>query len=258
VTLTTECADLLEATRRHSLAIAPLTEARPELTLADAYAVQDELTARREAAGDRVIGAKLGLTSVAKQAQMGVADPVYGRLFASTLHAAGSPLAIGRLIHPRVEPEIVFAMGERLAGPGVTTADVLRATTAVCCGLEVIDSRFADYSFTAADVVADNTSEAKVVLGPRMVPPAQLDLSLVGVLLEVDGELVATAAGAATLGHPAEAVAALANWLGARGQAIEAGWLVFSGGLTAAVPLVAGSHVTATFGHLGSVDVRGS
>jgi 2-oxo-3-hexenedioate decarboxylase len=257
VTLTTEWADRLEAARRDRAPIERATPAVPALTLAEAYAVQDELTTRREAAGDRVIGTKLGLTSRAKQAQMGVAEPVYGRLFAGTLHGAESPLDVGTLIHPRVEPEIVFAIGQRLAGPGVTTADVLRATTAVCGGLEIIDSRFANYSFTAADVVADNTSEAKIVLGPRMVPPADLDLSLVGVLLEVDGELVATAAGAATLGHPAEAVASVANWLGSRGQAIEAGWLVLSGSLTAAVPLVAGSHVTATFGHLGSVRVRG-
>ncbi len=127
----------------------------------------------------------------------------------------------------------------------------------MCCGLEIIDSRYADFSFTAADVVADNTSEAKVVMGPIMIKPTDVDLSLIGLLLEVDGEQVATASGAATMGHPAEAVALLANWLGARGEAIEAGWCVYSGGLTAAVPLNVGSHVTATFGHLGAVTVRG-
>ena len=106
-------------------------------------------------------------------------------------------------------------------------------------------------------MVADNTSEAKLVMGPKMVDPTGLDLGLVGLLLEVDGDQVATACGAATMGHPAEAVAMLANFLGARGEAIEAGWTIFSGGLTAAVPLNAGSHVTATFGHLGTVTVRG-
>lgn len=188
---------------------------------------------------------------------MNVSEPVYGRLFSTGLHPANEPFVVSSLIHPRVEPEIVFVMKQRLAGPGVTTADVIAATKYVCCGLEIIDSRYADFSFTAADVVADNTSEAKVVMGPIMIKPTDVDLSLIGLLLEVDGEQVATAPGAATMGHPAEAVALLANWLGARGEAIEAGWCVYSGGLTAAVPLNVGSHVTATFGHLGAVTVRG-
>ena len=124
--------------------------------------------------------------------------------------------------------------------------------------MEIIDSRYADFSFTAADVVADNTSAARIVLGPVMLDPSGLDLALVGLLLEVDGVTVATAAGAATMGHPAEAVAMLANWLGERGESLQTGWIVFSGGLTAAVPLEAGTTVTATFGHLGAVTVRGA
>jgi 2-oxo-3-hexenedioate decarboxylase len=252
-----ELADRLEAAGRERAPIGRLTEDRPELTLEDGYAIQDELARRRVAAGDRVVGAKLGLTSRAKQVQMKVEQPVYGRLFASGLHPAGDPIVVSDLIHPRVEPEIVFVIGERLQGPGVSAADVISATDWVCCGLEIIDSRYADFSFTAVDVVADNTSAARVVLGPTMVAPDGLDLSLVGLVLEVDGDGVATAAGAATMGHPADAVASLANWLGARGEAVEAGWIVFSGGLTAAVPLAPGGHVTATYGHLGTVTVRG-
>ena len=251
------CADLLDGAVRDNAAIARLTASHPSLTLADGYAIQGELAARRVARGERIVGAKLGLTSRAKQAQMQVDEPVYGQLFSRGPHPANEPFVVGSLIHPRVEPEIVFVVGERLAGPGVTAGDVIAATRYVCAGLEIIDSRYRDFSFTAADVVADNTSEARIVMGPVMVAPAGLDLALVGLLLEVDGEQVATASGAATVGHPAEAVAMLANWLGGRGRAIEAGWCVFSGGLTAAVPLSAGTHVTATFGHLGSVTVRG-
>lgn len=253
----TECADIVEAAVRDRTAIGRITADRPDLTLDDAYAIQDEVAGRRVARGERIIGAKLGLTARAKQVQMNVAEPVYGQLFSGGLHPANEPFVVSSLIHPRVEPEIVFVMADDLAGPGVTPADVIAATQAVCCGLEIIDSRYADFSFTAVDVVADNTSEARVVLGPMMVDPLGLDLGLVGLLLEVDGEQVATATGAATMGHPAEAVALLANWLGARGKAIEAGWMVFSGGLTAAVPLNPGSHVSATFGHLGTVSVRG-
>ena len=256
-TTITECADIIEAAVRDRTAIGRLTEQYPQLTLDDGYAVQDLVTGRRLARGERLIGAKLGLTSRAKQVQMNVAEPMYGRLFSRGPHPSNEPFVVSSLIHPRVEPEIVFVMKDRLAGPGVTVGDVIAATKYVCCGLEIIDSRYDNFSFTAADVVADNTSEAKIVFGPIMIEPAAVDLALIGLLLEVDGEQVATAAGAATMGHPAEAVAMLANWLGTRGEALEPGWCVFSGGLTAAVPLAVGSHVTATFGHLGSVTVRG-
>ena len=251
------CADVLEAAERDGRAVGRLSESHPQLTLDDAYAVADVVAARRVARGERVIGAKLGLTSPAKQDQMQVTEPVYGRLLSSGVQPAHAPVDLGRLIHPRVEPEIVFVMAEDLAGPGVTAADVLSATRAVGCGLEIIDSRYAGFSFGAVDVVADNTSAARVVLGPLLVDPRGLDLALVGLLLDVDGELVATAAGAASMGHPAEAVALLANWLGRRNETLRAGWTVFSGGLTAAVPLEAGRAVTATFGHLGTVSVRG-
>lgn len=255
--LINECADTLERAVRDRTAIGRLTADHPELTLADGYAIQDEITRRRLARGEHLIGAKLGLTSRAKQVQMNVAEPMYGRLFSTGVHPANEPFVVSSVIHPRVEPEIVFVMNRRLAGPGVTPADVLAATEYITCGLEIIDSRYADFSFTAADVVADNTSEAKIVLGPTTVSPHGLDLALVGLLLDVDGDQVATASGAATMGHPAEAVAMLANFLGSRGEAIEAGWTIYSGGLTAAVPLTPGSCVTATFGRLGSVSVRG-
>ena len=247
-----ECGDILESAVRERRAISRLTEKFPDLTLEDGYQIQSLLATRRISRGSSVVGAKLGLTSRAKQVQMKCSEPVYGRLFSDNFHPANEPFEVASLIHPRVEPEIVFVMKDRLAGPGVSAADVIAATKA-----EIIDSRYDDFSFTAADVVADNTSEAKLVMGPKMVDPTGLDLGLVGLLLEVDGDQVATACGAATMGHPAEAVAMLANFLGARGEAIEAGWTIFSGGLTAAVPLNAGSHVTATFGHLGTVTVRG-
>lgn len=253
-----ECADIIETAVRERRAIGRLTERFPNLTLDEGYAIQDEVTRRRVGRGERIVGAKLGLTSRAKQVQMNVFEPLYGRLFSGGVHLSSEPVKVDSLIHPRVEPEIVLIMGDRVAGPGVTPADVLAATDYVCCGLEVIDSRYADFSFTAADVVADNTSEARVVYGPVFVSPESLDLSLTGLLLETDGDIVATATGAATMGHPAEAVAMLANWLGTRGEAIEPGWAIFTGGLTAAVPLKPGSYVSASFGHLGTVTVRGT
>jgi 2-oxo-3-hexenedioate decarboxylase len=251
-------ADRLDAAVRDRVAIPRLTDSFPDLTLEEGYAIQAEGVARRVAAGERVIGAKLGLTSRAKQVQMSVADPLFGVLLSGGVHPAGDPLVVAEQIQPRVEPEIVFVLGGDLQGPGVTSVDVLDGTKGVCCGLEVLDSRYADYSFTAADVVADNTSAARIVLGPKLVPVGDLDLSLIGLLLDVDGEQVATAAGAACMGHPAEAVAMLANWLWATQKApLPAGSIVFSGGLTAAVAVKPGTHVRATFGHLGAVSVRG-
>lgn len=242
---------LLDAEARRA-PVPPLTETEPGLSLEDAYAIQDEVLARRLARGERLVGAKVGLTSQAKQQAMGVAEPVYGWLTDAMAHPAEAPLALDTLIHPRVEPEIVFILGERLMGPGITAQDVLAATTAVCCGLEVIDSRYEEFRFTLPDVVADNTSAARFVLGPRRVGPGACDLSLVGCLLEDGPDLVATAAGAAVVGHPAESVALLANHLARRGRALEPGWVVLSGGLTDAVRLGPGSHVTATFGTWGA------
>lgn len=246
---------LLDAEARRA-PVAPITDAEPSLGLDDAYAIQDELLSRRLARGERLVGAKVGLTSRAKQEAMGVDEPVYGWLTDAMALPAEAPLRLGELIHPRVEPEIVFVLGDDLAGPGVTGQDVLAATAAVCCGLEVIDSRFEAFRFTLPDVVADNTSAARYVLGLRRLPAHSLDLSLVGCLLEDGADLVATAAGAAVVGHPAESVALLANHLGRRGRRLEAGWVVLSGGLTDAVRLRPGSHVTATFAHLGRVGLR--
>lgn len=242
---------------RDRRAVAPITDTEPDLSLEDAYAIQDALLEQRLSEGRRVVGAKLGLTSVAKQTQMGVSAPIFGWLTDDMALPLETPLTLDELIHPRVEPEIVFRMAEDIAGPGISAHDVLDATASVSCGLEIIDSRYEAFRFTLPDVVADNTSAACFTLGLGCVEPASLELDLLGVLLEAGPDLVETAAGAACVGHPANAVAMLANWLGERGRRIETGWVVLSGGLTAAVPLEIATPVRATFAHLGSVGVRG-
>ncbi|MDD7964937.1 2-keto-4-pentenoate hydratase [Actinomycetospora lemnae] len=231
-------------------AIDPLTDDVTDLDLETGYAVQRVL---REQAGPRV-GWKLGVTSRAKQAQVGVSDPVCGFLPGSAALDLGAPLRTGELIQPRAEPEIVFVLGRDLAGEHVTAADVLSATSGLAVGIEILDSRFRDYRFTMADVVADNTSAARFVVGTP-VPPAGIDVRLVGVLLEKNGELVATASGAASLGHPAAAVAWLVRRLAASGEGLAAGEVVLSGGLTAATPVVAGDVVTVTIDRLGTVEL---
>lgn len=250
-------ADYLFAAERDHQAVAPVTDTHPDFSREDAYRVQDALLERRLADGERIVGAKLGLTSRAKQQEMGIAEPIYGWLTDRMLVNSGSALSLKECIHPRVEPEIVFVIGAPLAGPGVGIQDALQAIAHVCCGLEVIDSRYVDFRFKLADVIADNTSASRFTISGRSVPVTDLDLALTGCLLEESGKLVDSAAGAAILGHPAAAVADLANFLGARGRRLEPGWLVLSGGLTAARALRPHVEISAVFSRLGRVSLRG-
>jgi 2-oxo-3-hexenedioate decarboxylase len=236
----------------------PITDEWPELDLDTAYRVQDELIARKVAAGDKVVGVKLGLTSRAKQIRMGIDSPLTAWLTESMVIPVGEPIPTSELIHPRVEPEIVFVMGEQLIGPGVTAARAMDAVESVYAGMEVIDSRYIDFKFTLPDVVADNASSSRFVIGGVQRKPEDLDLALEACVLQVDGEVVATATGAAVQGHPAEALALAANSLARRGIAIEAGWIVLTGGLTDAVFVTPGTQVTAEFTNLGTIAVAGS
>jgi 2-oxo-3-hexenedioate decarboxylase len=231
-------------------AIQPFSAEFPGFDLATGYAVQRLLRAE---AGP-LAGWKLGATSRAKQARVGAREPVRGFLAAASALDLGEPLLLGSHIRPRAAPEIVFIMGAGLAGPAVSSADVLAATAAVAVGIEILDSRYGDYQFTMADVVADNSSAGRYAIGPA-IPAMGLDLRLVGVLLEHNGEVIATASGAAALGHPASAVAWLVRSLAAENEGLRAGDIVLSGGLTAAVPLTAGDVVTVTADRLGSVEI---
>ena len=230
--------------------IAPLSDEMPGLDVDAGYAIQ---ALAREAAGP-LAGWKLGVTSRAKQAQVGIDSPVRGFLAGANALDLGEPLASGELIQPRAEPEIVFIMSRDLSGPDVTGADVLTATASVATGIEILDSRYLDYRFTMPDVIADNTSAGRFLVGSP-VPLDGIDLRLVGVVLEHNGEVVATAAGAAALGHPAAAVAWLVRSLAAAGEGLLAGQVVLSGGLTAAVPVRPRDVVVASIDRLGSVEL---
>ncbi len=235
----------------------PLSGTWADFDPATAYLVQDETLRLRLARGQRLVGAKLGLTSRAKQQRMNVETPLVAWLTDAMALPAGDPVPRAALIHPRVEPELVFVLGTRLAGPGVTAASALAAVDKVYAGLEVIDSRYADFRFTLPDVIADNASTGAYVTGPVGLPPDRLDLSLEACVLEVDGEVVDTATGAAVQGHPAEALALAANVLARRGLALEAGWTVLTGGMTDAVPVAPGARIAAHFTSLGSVVLDG-
>ena len=265
-------ADQLLVARRERKAIAPFSDEHPDLDVTTAYEVQAVFVESLVEAGERIVGAKVGLTFLggsrrlcrgdtprppgrAKQEAMGVNEPLSGWLTDAMVLEPGAPVPLEALIQPRVEPEIAFLLDRPLDGPA-TVPNVLAATEAVFAAVDVLDSRYEDYRFTLPDVVADNCSSGRFVLGPQARRPAELeDLRLVGCVLRRRGEVVATAAGAAVMGHPAAPVAWLVNRLAARGEALPAGSLVLSGGLTAPVPLAAGTSVTAEFDGLGAVDV---
>jgi len=233
-----------------------ITDDHPDMDWDDAYAIQDEIKRRKIARGNRIIGLKAGLTSHAKMKQMGVETPVFGFLADYFSVPEGGEVDTAQLIHPKVEPEIAFVTKAPLRGPGCHIGAVLAATDFVIPAIEVIDSRYRDFKFDLKSVVADNCSSSRFVVGGRMGNVADLDLRTTGVVLEKNGEPLAFGAGAAVLGHPAAAIAMLANMLGERGEEIPAGTLILSGGITEAVAVQPGDDVTLRVQDLGSVSVR--
>lgn len=248
-------ARLSEATRLRA-AIPPLTAERPDLSPADAYAIQQRVVAPRLDAGETIVGWKLGLTSKAMQQQLGVDQPDYGPILSGYLTVPGGVLRTDALIAPRIEAEIAFVLGSQLRGPGVTPEAARAATKGIVPALEIIDSRIADWKITLADTIADLASSARVAIGGPIVPIGGRDVRLIGCVLERDGDVVATGAGAAALGDPAAAVAWAANTLGALGVTMESGAIIMTGALHASIPVRAGDAFTATFDGLGSVSVR--
>jgi 2-oxo-3-hexenedioate decarboxylase len=250
-----QVADALTSAERERKPIRPFSDAYPFLDADRAYRAQQLFVEDRLKAGDRVIGAKLGMTSRVKRNMLGVDEPVSGWLTAGMVLPHGQRLPLEQLIHPLAEPEIAIMLGRELDGPATVTS-VLSATEAVFAAIEVIDSRFEDFRYRRPDVIADNVGAARVVLGPRACPVADLDdLRLIGCVFRSRGEVIGTAAGAEVMGHPAAAVAWLVNALAARGQHVPAGSIVLTGGLTAPAALRPGAALTEEFDQLGSVEV---
>ncbi len=241
-------------TSRH--VVEPLTSRYDEITIDDAYRIQQRLNARRLAAGERVIGKKIGVTSEAVMNMLGVTQPDFGMLTDAMVYNEGEAIPAARLIQPKAEGEIAFLLKKDLAGPGVTAADVLAATEGVMACFEIVDSRIRDWKIKIQDTVADNASCGVFVLGDRLVDPKGVDLHACGMVLEKNGEVVVTGAGAATMGSPLTAVAWLANTLGRMGVALSAGEVVLSGALGAMVQVKAGDSLRVTIGGVGGCSVR--
>jgi len=250
-----EMADELWRAEHARAPIAPLTDTHVGLGIAEGYAIQAHNVARRVAEGATVRGRKLGLTSRRTQQLLGVDEPTFGVLTDDMLVDDGAELSLAELVAPRVEAELAFVLATDLVGPRVTTEDALGAIGGVLPALEVVDSRVAEWRSRIADTVADNAGAAKVVLG-RSTPVGGLDLRLLGVLLSRNGSPIDSGAGAAALGHPAAALAWLANTLAGFGEGLHGGDVVMAGALTRMVPARPGDRFCAEFAHLGAVSVR--
>jgi 2-keto-4-pentenoate hydratase len=246
----------LHEARRTRVPIPPFTDAEPDLDMDDGYAIQKELVKLLLADGDRIVGHKVGLTAAPMQRALGIDSPDYGPVLASTLYRNGDAIPLEAFVSPKVEAEIVFVLGERLEGPGVTVTQARTAIAGAVAGMEIIDSRIVDWRIKLADTVADLASNGAIATSSRIVPLGDLDARLIGMALTRNGELVDTGAGAAALGDPVAVVAWLANTLGEHGVALEPGHLILTGALHAAVPMTPGDVFRAEFDRLGPVTVR--
>ncbi|HEY8473280.1 MAG TPA: fumarylacetoacetate hydrolase family protein [Natronosporangium sp.] len=234
----------------------PLTAAHPEMDVADAYRVQQDLVARLLADGDRIVGYKLGLTSAPMQQLLGVDSPDFAPVLASHVHQDGATVAADGFIAPRLEAEIALVLEADLAGPDCDPAAVAKAVGAARPALEIVDSRIRDWQITLADTIADLASSGAVVLGTDATPvDGSYQLRLVGMAFSRDGTVFATGAGAASLGDPLAAVAWLANALHPFGERLRAGQFVMTGSLHGAVPIAPGERYLAEFDRLGAVSV---
>lgn len=234
-------------------AIDPLTETYPGITIEEAYGIQLKVVNARVAGGRKVVGKKIGLTSPAMQEMLKVNEPDYGHLLDDMLVYQGMGMSASRLLQPRIEGEIAFVLGRDLTGPGITPADVVRATEGVTAALEIIDSRIRDWKIKIQDTVADNASSAAFVLGAKMVAAKEIDLRYVGFVMTRNGQFVGAGAGAAVLGSPIQSVAWLANKMGEYGISLKAGEVILSGAAAAAVPIQAGDSIHLTIDRLGDV-----
>lgn len=233
--------------------VEPITEEK-ELTTEEAYEIQDRVVERIRENTDG-IGHKLGLVSDAKQEQLGIKEPIFGYISEENV-LDGEPIPAADMINPRLEAEIGFILDEDVEPP-VKTADVLSATRAVVPVVELIESRFKGWTIpTAQDVIADNTSTAKLAIGERFNDVRDLDLVHEGVTVSVNGEIEATGVGADIMGHPARSVAWLGNRLADLDERLVAGELVMSGGISAAIDTEPGDVYHVTFGNMGSIELR--
>ncbi len=241
---------------RTCIAIDPLTDVIPDFNIKDAYQIQRDMVQRRLAEeGSKIIGWKIGVTSEAVQTMLNVGQPDFGHLLSTMVHGDRAILKRDDFIQPRAEGEIAFLLSKDLKGP-VNAADVFLATEYIAPCFEIVDSRIRDWKIKIEDTIADNASSGAFVIGDKFMDPRDLNLSTIGMVIEKNGEVVGTGAGAATLGHPVNAVVWLANTLSSLGIELEKGCIILSGALSALVPIEAGDSLRMSLGGVGSASVK--
>ncbi len=253
-TVTALADELAEATRSRGT-VERLSARHPAMTVDDSYAVQRIWRSRREAAGRRVVGRKIGLTSKVMQVATGITEPDYGVIFDDQVFESGSTLDFDRYANVRVEVELAFVLGAPL-GAGATEADVLAATEWVVPALEVLDSHIQLEGRTIVDTISDNAALGAMVVGGTRVRPADVDLRWVGAMLSRNGEIEDSGVSGAVLGHPARGVAWLAGKVGAHGDRLEAGEIVLAGSFTKPMWVERGDEIACDYRDLGVITCR--
>jgi 2-keto-4-pentenoate hydratase len=236
--------------------IDPLTSQDPEITVDEAYYIQLENIKKKLEAGQKIVGKKIGLTSVAVQKMLGVDEPDYGHLLDTMVVENGGTVDCSKMLLPKIEGEIAFILKQDLKGPNVTVLDVLQATDYVVPAIEIVDTRVQDWKIKLPDTVADNASSGLLVLGGKPTKIEDIDLELIGMALYKNGEVANTGVGAAALGNPATCVAWLANRLADYDITLKAGEVILSGALSSMVEAKPGDNFTARFAHMGQVSVN--
>ena len=250
--------DAAERTRRQ---IDHFSREWPDMTIEDGYRVQRAWVAAKLASGRKLVGHKIGLTSRAMQRSSNITEPDYGALLDDMVFSNDSDIPITRFIEPRVEVELAFILGDRLAGPDCTVADVIKASEWVVPAIEIIDARIRriDENGTTRkvfDTIADNAANAGLVLGDSRVRPGAIDLRWVPALLHRNGVIEDSGVSGAVLGHPALGVAWLANKLAPWKERLEPGEIILSGSFTAPLFASPGDRFQVEYGALGSISVR--
>jgi len=246
--------ELYTALRARST-VPPLTTRQPAITIDDSYRISRRILDRRVADGERVVGKKIGVTSKVVQRALDVHQPDFGWLTDRMQYRSGDALPISReLIQPRAEGEIAFLLKRDLVGPGITPADVVAATECVMACFEIVDSRISDWKIRIQDTIADNASSGLYALGQE-VAPSGVDFVTCGMVVEKNGEIISTGAGAAALGSPLICVAWLADTMSRFDQPLRAGEIILSGSLVPLEPVVPGDRMRVRIGGIGSCEV---
>ena len=235
--------------------VAPLTDREADITIEDAYQIQLRMIQRRLDAGEHVVGKKIGVTSKVVMDMLKVNQPDFGHLLSGMVYNEGQPISVSTMIAPKAEAEVAFILARDLEGPGVTAADVLRATDCVMPCFEIVDSRIKDWKIKIQDTVADNASCGVFVVGDDRVKPHALDLAAVKMDITQNGQHVASGLGSAVQGHPATAVAWLANTLGRYGIPFLKGEIILSGSLAPLLPATPGDRFHMTLAGIGEASI---